>query len=187
MLTRGKAYAKRSGQILTNHLNRWRRRIEAMVGISEQTKARVLGQIDEAIAKIENQNSQLDAAADIDQVKEISSEIKDYWQEQKITINKIVGLSLVEKANVMVDWAVSIFQKLKSAVEAAEQSGDPIPLSEASLNNMQELISQAKEKINQAEEIFLSLDSVDDFVSGRQLISQAHKQLISFRIEAISL
>jgi len=187
MLIKGRAYTRRSSQVLENHLNRWRNRIENMVGLSEETRIKVLGQIDEVIAKIKNQEGLIDTAEEIDQLKEIGQEIRDYWQEEKITINKVVGLSLVEKANTMLDWATKIYQKLKSAVETAEQSGDTISLSETSLSNMQELINQTEEKINQAEKVFSGLDSVDGFVSGRKFISEAHRLLISFKIEATSL
>ena len=187
MLSNGKAYARRTGQALSTHLNRWRNRIEAMIGLSEETRAEALAEIDQMIAWIEQKAKQYDQVESIDQVKAINQEIRDYWQENKIITNQIVGLSLVEKAQKMIDWSASIYQKLVAAVATSAAAGDEIYMADTNLDNMQAAIDEAQSLVDSAKDLFLNLDSVDDFVDGKQLLIKAHQSLVEFRLEAIKL
>jgi len=188
VLIQGRVYVRRSSQTLINHLYRQRYRTEDMVGLSTETRTKVLSRISMAISEIQGQYNLLDTTKNIEAVKKINQEVGSYWQAQKIVINKVVGLSLVEKANQMLDWATKIDQKLELAVDIAQVAGDQIYLAETNLDNMQTYLNQTQDQIDLAEEIFInSTTTTEDFVNGKKILTQIHKILTQFSVEANSL
>ena len=143
VLIQGRVYVRRSSQTLINYLYRQRYRIEDMVGLSTETRTKVLSRISMAISEIQGQYNLLDTTKNIEAVKKINQEVGSYWQAQKIVVNKAVGLSLVEKANQMLDWATKIGRKLELAVDIAQAAEDQIYLAETNLDNMQTYLNQA--------------------------------------------
>ncbi len=146
------------------------------VEIKEEVKLRLLAQINESIAKIEEKKRKIDEASSPEELRESARELRDAWREVKVTMKSVAGQIAVIKVKTVIDKAELVQLKLEERIEELNVSGVDTSRLVALLEEYSTKLDLAKQKLEEANETFVSMtpENADvKFREGHMLIREA--------------
>jgi hypothetical protein len=177
--------------IVKNFLTKTLERMENHIEILESWLNRVItdkeeyleltGELDGYKEQITEYKEEVENANTIQELREISSEIKEFWKDVREKLNKHVGIVLIEKVNEVIKRTEASTEKLQEKIDSLDQNNKQVSEMQDLLNGIDEDIKLAKEKYNDALDIYTQEQSATSLKETlkeiKELLSEAKKHL----------
>ena len=125
----------------------------------------------------------------IQELREISSEIKEFWKDVREKLKKHTAIILIEKVNDAIERTEALSERLHKKIDSLDQNNKQVSEMQDVLSEMDENIKLAKGKYNDALDIFNKnqnaasltgdLQSIKELLDdAKEYLRDAHKNLV---------
>ncbi len=182
-----KAYEEAARTFLEKAVTSLIRRLEAMRNwvenrgaLSETEKNKIVAEIDQDIAWLNEQLPKIQNASP-EQIKEEATIVKDYWKSHQADVKRIIGQVWAYRLTFVIDKAEIFSETLSDKIAELEGAGKDTTALEKALADFNEKLTLAEEQLELAKQKFGAISSLADadqfFQAGHQYILKANQYL----------
>jgi tetratricopeptide (TPR) repeat protein len=174
LLEAAKKHLKNSLNTIIRHLEVLRKRVENAPGIGEDTKTKLLAEIDADISFLQGKLATVDEISSIDEVRDLGKTVRDYWLKTRGRSKAIVGHILAARFSHFIERLKNVSERLHTEVEKLQAQGVDTSQIEALLADFDKNLALAEEKYTAAVSVF---DSISNPADANELFSEGHNLL----------
>ncbi len=176
-----KPFLSKSADMVLEHLQRVRARIEAIEEMDDEAKANALAAIDARIQVVTDAKADVDALPDdasADQLKETATSIRDAWKDTKPVLKDSVGHAMVAKLGNIIHRVEKLQEKLDRIREHLQKKGKDVSRLDGMLVDFDAKLAAATTSYNEAKAIFAQAQTGEE---RSQAIKSAHDKIVEAR------
>lgn len=159
----------------------WLDRIELKVleteGMDDETKVSIIDRINEYREGIQELEEKMNNTSDLSELRAISKEVNEYWKEIKLFITSVAYQISAAKLNVIISNADEVELRIHDKIAELNEAGEDTSALEELLSNYQENMELAEEKIDEANDVLSTADTIEEINEGRRLILEATRYI----------
>lgn len=164
------------------HLDIYTAKVDALPNLPDGTAEEIKADIAAERAKLVDLRADIEAAADVNQLKDLTDDVRNEWNSVKSTVKRIVGEILAAHINAVIDKANEVSARVDAKISELSAEGYDTAELEAWLADYDSKVGLAEQKYEAARERFAAINDTGDadrlFREGHQFIKEANKYLI---------
>lgn len=180
-----RAFLEKTATGLVSRLESIKAWVSENQGISDADEQVIIAEINDDIAWLNARISKIQSAQG-DVIKAEAKEMQNYWGNHQKEVKKIIGQVMLARVNYVINQAEMFSAKASTKIAEAKAEGKDTTKWEQELQDFNMKTGLAKDKYNQARDIFMSIksDSTTDlktvnelFVKGNAFVKEANTYL----------
>lgn len=180
-----RAFLEKTATGLVSRLESIRAWVSGNQAISDADQQTIIAEINDDIAWLNDRIPKIQSASG-DAIKAQAKEMQTYWGSHQKDVKRIVGEVMLARVNYVINQADMFAAKASTKIAEAKAAGKDTTKWEQELANFNAKLGLAKEKYNQAHDIFVSIKSdsstdmktINDlFVKGNAFVKDANTYL----------
>lgn len=176
-----RAYLLNAADVAVSYLTVLKTEIESTPTLSASAKADILSEVEDDIVWLENQRSTIAEAETLEELRQASRLVKDYWHKVKPRARKLKGRFLILKTAFLIDRLETIVEQVADRAESANDDEVDTAEIDELLDAVGDRIALAKEKAQAAEAQYQSGDSVQEseaaILEAKEIAKDLHQDL----------
>jgi len=177
-LESAKEYLINGANMVIEHLNKIKNKIEGSEEITDEKSQEMIAKIDEAISEIEQAIEDVKAAQTKEEVKEAARKIYNIWNRFK-NRERLYAANLIDAQvwNILRSSEL-LEQRLDNILAKMEEQGINVSGIDAKIDEFSAYVLEAKDKYNEARELLeQARNAIDNNTSAQDSIEQARELL----------
>ncbi len=173
-LAKAQNYFLKVDQGIIKYLELAKKRIVGLAALSEEQQADLMAEINADIVWLEAKKSEIEAATDKTQLREIAGQVRRYWAEHRVRVKAVIGQALGYKIEAALTKLENVGQRVATAIENLKDKGQDVAELEELYTQFEGELDQAQADYQAAKEQFSQVGSIKD---GDQLLRAGNKYL----------
>lgn len=151
IINNSKTYLLRTADVLINHLEKIKAKVQESKNIANDTEAKIVAEIDARIAEINKIKADAQAATTKEQVKEAAKKLREVWSKLKTLINLYTERVVSARVEGIVNQELVLEKRLDNILEKEKEKGVEVDVN-SEMNQFSEKIATSRDKYKQAQD-----------------------------------
>jgi len=181
LIDKAKTSLLKADDMMIKRLQVLRVRVEATRGFSDNEKTVIYAKIDADISWLQTKQADIQAADNIQEIRDIATTAWNYWKEVRVRIKQIAGQILSAWVDALVQKAEAFAGRVEARIQQLKDNGIDTSALEAWLADYNSKLALAEQKYDAAKDKFSQISSVEDaaelFREGVAFIKEGNSYL----------
>ena len=153
LLAEAKLYLASKINVVAEHLNKIKERVNAAEGLSDEKAKEILADLDTGLARLEELRAKTEAAATKEEIRAIADELKGFWEHFGLTTKDVAVGIIQDKVMDVIARSGNLEKQLESLLSGAELRNIDVSIVDELVDKFSAKIEQAREAYQESREL----------------------------------
>ena len=181
VVEKAKTSLLKADEMMIRRLQVIRVRVEATRGLSDNKKVTIYAEIDADISWLQTKQTDIQAADNMQEIRDIATTVWNYWRNVRVRIKQIVGQILSAYVDALIQKAEAFAGRVEARIQQLKDNGVDTSALETWLADYNSKLMLAQQKYDAAKDKFAGISSEADaaqlFREGVALIKEGNSYL----------
>lgn len=148
-------------------------------------KDEIIAEINEHITELINAKEEIEAAETVEELREAMHNAREVWRDAKVSLQKSIIIAVLDRLETFVDKGVKLEDFVEQKIAEFEEEGKDTTLLENWLENYREHREMALEKIGEAKERVMGIETPQQGFEAMKEVREAVKTAFQHTKECV--
>lgn len=185
LMNAAKTACANAANVMLKNMEMVKARIDATPSIPENLRNQIHGEIDNYMSEIQAKQLRVQNAGDDQQVRTEAGELNRYWQQIRIRLKQMTGLTMVESTNMMLQRVEAIAARVQARIQELKDNGVDTAEMESHLGELHLNMEQAREKLGEARNQAGQISENANYSEAFRMVQNQARETLSYMKQAM--